>query len=819
MARCAVAAAAFALAGAQSTYYVDDSAGPGRMFDGIGGLSGGGATSRLLPIYNETIRDEILDYLFLPNFGAALQILKVEIGGDGQSTDGSESSSMHTPYNENYLVGYEAWLMTEAKKRNPNIKLYGLSWAYPQWVSCNPGTLTNCTGSPYTYPNQTAMYISKWIAGMQNTYDLSIDYIGIWNERPYDTTYIKTLRQTLNNNGQSNVKIVAPDSGWSIAADILADPELAAAIYAIGAHYPGTTSSSQAQQTGKQLWASEDMSTYNNNVGAGCWARVTMQNYVRGLMSATISWNLIASYAKGTNWYRASLMTALQPWSGAYRVDPLIWVSAHITQFSAPGWFYLINGTGPATGSGLLSAGGSYATLQSPDKADFSIIVEKMSRDHSPCVRPGLSPYATADELVTFKLGGSLASVTTLHLWMSHFAFDMGDSQVEFQYVGTVPVSGGSVSINVTVDSMYTLTTVATGNHGSYGAPPTPTLFPSAYVDSFDNCPVSSEMPYFNDQNGAFECYFSGDASHAIVMRQMTPLRPISWGGDVRPHSLVGHIDMVDVSFSMDVFIEVPGATAAIGARCVGQDDSQCVLLLVDSAGNYNVTLSVTGQSNGPAVAAGKLPVPFSDGQWATLRLDVNGSLANAWINGVPIFSSLNVSDAYPYGFAYIGVLNYGDYSRFDNVALFSTQRACGATVPAAGAPVSLVECETEVGPRPGAAWEYLPSGQFALRATPALCLSVAPGTPGTTWPLSLAACDASDVNQLWARNYTQLYDSIISNPASNTCLDISGGLAAVGVQAVTWPCSKSDGAQQFYYDYLPGELISIGSGVCLGVC
>ena len=46
-------------------------------FDGIGGLSGGGATSRLLIDYKEPQRSQILDYLFKPNFGASLQILKV----------------------------------------------------------------------------------------------------------------------------------------------------------------------------------------------------------------------------------------------------------------------------------------------------------------------------------------------------------------------------------------------------------------------------------------------------------------------------------------------------------------------------------------------------------------------------------------------------------------------------------------------------------------------------------------------------------------------------------------------------------------------
>lgn len=39
--------------------------------------------------YPEPQRAHILDYLFLPSFGASLHVLKVEIGGDTQSTDGT----------------------------------------------------------------------------------------------------------------------------------------------------------------------------------------------------------------------------------------------------------------------------------------------------------------------------------------------------------------------------------------------------------------------------------------------------------------------------------------------------------------------------------------------------------------------------------------------------------------------------------------------------------------------------------------------------------------------------------------------------------
>eukprot|EP00117_Sycon_ciliatum_P032492 scpid77018/ scgid1509/ Galactocerebrosidase; Galactosylceramidase len=56
-----------------------DKAGVSLRFDGVGAVSGGGATSRLLVSYEDPERSRILDYLFKPNFGAALQILKVKI--------------------------------------------------------------------------------------------------------------------------------------------------------------------------------------------------------------------------------------------------------------------------------------------------------------------------------------------------------------------------------------------------------------------------------------------------------------------------------------------------------------------------------------------------------------------------------------------------------------------------------------------------------------------------------------------------------------------------------------------------------------------
>jgi hypothetical protein len=78
----------------------------GLAYDGHGGLSAG-ASSRLLADYKPAVASEILDYLYRPKFGANLHVCKVEIGGDTQSTDGTEASHMHARDDLNCTRGYE----------------------------------------------------------------------------------------------------------------------------------------------------------------------------------------------------------------------------------------------------------------------------------------------------------------------------------------------------------------------------------------------------------------------------------------------------------------------------------------------------------------------------------------------------------------------------------------------------------------------------------------------------------------------------------------------------------------------------------------
>ncbi|MBA2679698.1 MAG: galactosylceramidase, partial [Ktedonobacteraceae bacterium] len=204
----------------------------GSTFQGIGALSAG-ASSRLLVDYPEPYRSQILDYLFKPGYGAALQHLKVEIGADVNSTDGSEPSHMRDRKDLNFNRGYEWWLMEEARKRNPKIILDTLPWGAPGWI-----------GNGHFYSEEMAQYVAGFLNGAMAHHNLDIAYTGIWNEKQFDAGYIKELDAALKQAGL-NTKIVCcdeyPGQGlgqWSIVDAMRADPAVNAAVAAVGVHYP-----------------------------------------------------------------------------------------------------------------------------------------------------------------------------------------------------------------------------------------------------------------------------------------------------------------------------------------------------------------------------------------------------------------------------------------------------------------------------------------------------------------------------------------------------------------------------------------------------
>ncbi|XP_075048571.1 galactocerebrosidase isoform X2 [Mixophyes fleayi] len=645
--------AALWLQGVRAEYTLSDRGGLGREFDGIGAVSGGGATSRLLVNYPEPYRTQILDYLFKPNFGASLHIFKVEIGGDAQTTDGTEPSHMHYPDDQNYFRGYEWWLMKEAKKRNPKIKLVGLPWAFPGWIG-------DGYNWPYYYPDVTAYYVVSWIIGAKQYHDLDIDYVGIWNERAFDAKYIKVLRHTLDRLGLENVGIIAADGHWEIAHDMIVDPYLNAAVQIIGAHYPGTYTIEDAVSTGKKLWSSEDYSTYNDEVGGGCWARILNQNYVNGNMTSTISWNLVASYYEQLPFGLEGLMTAKEPWSGNYVVSSPIWATAHTTQFTQPGWFYLRT-------VGHLEKGGSYVAL-TDRLGNLTIIIETMSHDHSICIRPPLPKFNVSAQNATFQLDGSFNNLDTLQVWYSKLDVN-ATKPVLFKKTSTITVKSGSFTLELGVDEIYTLTTLKTGQKGSYPDPPKSQPFPVKYKDDFNiRNPPFSEAPYFADQSGVFE-YFtntSDTGDHVFTFRQVLTQRPITWASDAdQAISVIGDHTWSNVTVTCDIYIETPDTGGVFIAARVDQGGSPThlakgIYFWVFADGTYKVTGDLIGKI---VLLKGQSGVRVRS--WHTLTLHVEGFTAYGLLNGNPLWKDV-ITLGPVRGWAAIGTSSL-EFAQFDN--------------------------------------------------------------------------------------------------------------------------------------------------------
>ncbi|MBI4657678.1 MAG: discoidin domain-containing protein [Verrucomicrobia bacterium] len=596
----------------------------GRTFEGIGALSAG-ASSRLLIDYPEPSRSQILDYLFQPNFGAGFQHLKVEIGGDVNSTDGCEPSHMHQRHDENYSRGYEWWLMKEAKARNPGVLLDGLEWGAPAWI-----------GNGHFYSQDNADYIVKFLKGAKSVHGLAIDYVGIWNETRYDTGWIKLFRQTLDRNGLEAVKIIAAEeiNQWSLVDVMRTDPELAAAVHAVGVHYPKFKSTGAAQRCGKPIWSSEDGPWKGNWAGAAALAKAYNRNYIDGQMTKTVIWSPVTAYYDNLPIPGSGVMKANTPWSGYYEVQPALWATAHTTQFAAPGWKYLESGA-----CGYLANGGSCVTLKSTNASDYSIIVETVD--------------ATAKQEVGFKLESGL-STAPLHVWRSTAA-------EQFVRLHDVSPSNGTFSATFEPGSIYSLTTTAGQTKGSTEAP-RPSPFPTAYADNFESYRLGSTPRFLSDQAGIFEVVKRPDGQ-GQCLRQVIDRKGIEWPLHLNPfpETFLGDANWRDYEVSVDVLIEKEGSVSLfgrVGAIPQKADLPSGYWLKFDHHGYWEL-----GTAKVP-IASGKVPVSVDF--WHNLRLKFAGTQIKVAIDQNTVTEVTN--EAYPSGMVGIGSGWHG--AQFDNLSI-----------------------------------------------------------------------------------------------------------------------------------------------------
>jgi O-glycosyl hydrolase len=780
MAAAGIVAATAEPAGAATTITVNGSS-AGRTFDGVGAISGGGGNSRLLIDYPEPERGQILDYLFRPGYGASLQILKAEIGGDTNSTSGAEPSHEHTRGDLDCNRGYEWWLMEQAKARNPDIKLYGLAWGAPGWI-----------GNGNFWSSDMVNYLVSWL-GCAKQHGLTIDYLGGWNERGYNVSWYEQLRSALNSNGYGSVKIVAADSDWSVANDVNSNPAFASAVDIIGTHYPcgyrsaqtSCTVPSSATSTGKQLWASENGSD-DYNAGANALARGINRGYIDGKMTAYINWPVVAAVTPNLPYPTMGLALASQPWSGAYAIGKNAWVMAQTSQFTAPGWQYLDSASGYIGGN---RGNGSYVSLRSTNRSDYSTVIETMD--------------ARSAQTLDFSVTGGL-STGTVHVWSTDV--NSSNSADYFVHAADITPSGGRFSLTVQPGRVYTVTTT-TGQGKGTAAGPARASMSLPYSDDFDGYTTGSEAKYLMDWQGAFEIAPCGGGRSGKCVRQMSPQAPITWDPLTDPHTLLGDLGWSNYTVSSDVLLEKSGYADLLG-RANSQSYSgaaglNAYHLRVSDNGNWSVLKSDTGGS--VSTLAHGTTAALGTGRWHSLSLAFSGSSITASIDGTTVGSA---SD-YGYAGGQIGyATSQGETAQFDNLSITPgpggsdggtsgpiTGVGSGRCVDvpnqsqANGTKVELWDCNG------GSNQQWTSTAAGELRVYGGVCLDAAgQGTsPGTA--VEIYACNGG-ANQKWTLNA----DGTITGDQSGLCLDATGNGTSNGTLLELWTCNGGSNQQWARY-------------------
>ena len=629
----------------------------GKTFYGIGAVSGGGATSVLLKDYPEPERSQVLDLLFKPNFGASISALLVEIPGDGNSTQGSEPSHMHSRNDINYFRGYEWWVMSEARKRNPSITLDANAWSCPEWI-----------GNGNFWSQDMCDYDANWLKGLKDVYGLDLNAIGCRNEKGVNENFVKMLRATLNRNGFSSVKIHAFDNWgenkFDWCNDMKKDPVLRSSVDIMSAHTLSEIPTPAdiiklSDSLHKPIWNTEE---HIYKKGFDCEISLVEafnKNYIESGATMIVNWYLVAStYGIEPFPEDPAIMVAREPWSGNYYIRPVLWGYAHYGQFCKAGWIYL-NGA-----CGKLKGGGTYVTLKSPGN-DFSIIAE--TKD------------AKVNQKITFKISGGL-SADKLCVWRSN-------NDAQFVKLDDIIPANGTFDINLEPQSIYSISTTTGQKKGSFADVPGSKPFPFPYYETFDeykNPKAWGYLPHYTaDIAGVFEIAERPDKK-GKCLRQVVRAGAQSWAPEWNPYTVLGNPNWKDYEVSADVcrdnegWAGIMGRVSSTGTGYGCKPDGYYMTLSTDGTCSLYVSKKDEKDKTGILLAEGKAP-NILENQWHNLMLRFSGSTISGFVDNKQILTATDTT--FPEGMA--GLVS-GSKNNTNNIAMFDNLmiKSPGAAVP-----------------------------------------------------------------------------------------------------------------------------------------
>jgi hypothetical protein len=314
-------------------------------------------------------------------------------------------------------------------------------------------------------------------------------------------------------------------------------------------------------------------------------------------------------------------MLANTPWIGHYEVGKQIWATAHTTQFAQPGWQYLDRACGYFSGK---SCQGSYVTLVSADKKDYSVIVETLDA-HEP-------------QTVTFTLTEGV-SPGEVHVWKT----DVQSKKTEDWFIQqpSLTPKDGSLTTTLSPGCLYTLTTT-TGQAKGVTTSPSETLLALPYADDFQKYAVGATPKYFSDQHGTFEIVAAGGGRSGKSLQQMLTAKPVCWvAGDASPASFIGDPLWKNYEVSCDVFLDQPGYVSLMGRieDNKGMNWRRGYHFGLNRKGEWSLNIDMNKEPWYKKLASGV--VPDAKGKWHKLSVSFLDSTISASIDGVVVVDKI----------------------------------------------------------------------------------------------------------------------------------------------------------------------------------
>lgn len=622
----------------------------GTLYDGLGFISANNSSRLLLDYKSENPEAywEILNYVFGEQ-GIGMNLIKVEMGADIDSSSGTEPGIMRTEDEKPDVTrGASYQLIADALKINPDIEVDMLYWGMPKWVADAEN-------------EDEALY--KWykatIDALYDTYGVKTTYVTLTqNEKSYSPDSIKYLSKALKAD-YPEIKVVAGEGvcNWNIADDMLEDKELMDAIDVISSHYTSWTDDSAKKvqsEYGKKVWFSEGSSpmkvatltSKKEDEGNGLSGLNGMLDIATRITQAVAEGMTmyefqpaVSSYYTGATYFPKQLITANEPWSGAYNFDAGFYMALHFGQFFKPNWNIIKTacfGDGVPGGDGHAIEGSTYnyMTMTDSKTGDYSVMVVNNTKD--------AIKY-------TFKVKNIEKSDASLTVYET--MENDGENYYEsfFKKAESVtPQKDGDAyyfDIEVKPYSMITMSTLEIADTQYKDRADDYSLLELPYSDDFEYKEYDEGYlanrgytpRYTTDQAGAFEVV-NKDGDNVLMQKMNFNIKGKDWGSSSDPVTTFGDDRWRNYSISSDVHFADSEDEAkkvnylGIGARYIlATQDYSGYWLKLSSDGTFSL-MKKSKEIETVTVAGLDLKV------WHNLKLEVQDDYLVGYLDGEKYF-------------------------------------------------------------------------------------------------------------------------------------------------------------------------------------